>query len=290
MFDFEEEIGEWRRSLEVAFGGPAQAIDELECHLREDFESFTAAGIPPDTAFGTAREKLGKPDRLASEFIGVVPTKIWMPACNCLLFPMAFIAMEFWMAYASGALGGISWFWRIRLVSISVGYAFSFYSLIVGLVFVAFRALRPFGLEQVRFVGRMIAWSNLVTAVTLAIGWVMNFYVGSLKVGGSPSLVEFPFVMGLTAAWFAVPASLWRLSTRWKQLSIPLSMFGSTFVVFEWFLRIHWATTMAMDGTRSYGFGPPTGIIVALTFCSVLPILGFSLAMLPAGVLKRRMA
>lgn len=290
MFELEAEIGKWKRSLEVAFGGPSSAIDELECHLREDFEALTATGIPPAAAFESARAKLGPPDRLAAEFLGVVPVKVWTPAVFAGIFPLAFFALEMWMAYASGGLGGVTWIWRIRMISFFAAYALAFHSLIVGLMFVVARGFRPFDLRELRFVGRTLAWSNFLTACSLVIGWGLS-EIGVRMFGGAlPSLVEFSFAFGLTVAWCMGLAMLWRSSSQHKRWSIPLSMFASTFVVCDWYLRILWAMTMAMDGNRSYGFGPPPALIIALTLSVVLPLLGFTLGVLPAGILRRRTA
>ncbi len=288
MFELEAEIGKWRRSLEVAFGGKTPVIDELECHLRDDIARMSAAGNAAETAFELARSRLGRPDRLAAEFVGVVPVKVWSPARICLIFPIAFIVLELWMAYVSGALGSIPGLWRFRMVAISVGYAMSFYSLLVGLMFVAFRAFRPFGLDQVRFVGRTLARANFMTSCLLATGIALSLIGLWPTRVGSFRFAEIPVGLWLTFAWCAAMAGIWKFSIRRKYLSIPLSMFGSTIVNWDWYFRRLW--TISVDGNMSYGFGPPAFVVIVLAIGTLLPILGITIGLLPAGVLRNRTA
>lgn len=287
MFDLETEIAKWKRSLTLAFGGPTPIADELESHLRDEFDRQITAGNTPEAALSMAVAKLGQPDRLAAEFIGIIPAKMWLPALICLIVPLSLISLQIWMATGSGVLSSVGWFWRVRLLLITIGYAMAFYSLVVGLTFVAFRAFRPFGVNQVRFVGGTMAWSNVVTAASLALSWAMSVFGVWLMGGGSLRQLSIPFGMGLTIVWFALMAGLWKLSVRHRQWSIPLSMFGATIVVWNWYFQLLWTI---YHGSGSYGYGPPVAVVIALTLGAVIPILGFSVAMLPAAVLRRRTA
>src|SRR5687767_12879865 len=82
MFDLEQAIGEWRRSLAVTPGLSAEVLDELESHLREDVQRETTAGQPPEEAFRLAVVRLGSAGALATEFAKVTrpAPASWVPA------------------------------------------------------------------------------------------------------------------------------------------------------------------------------------------------------------------
>lgn len=65
MPDLEELMQEWRRQMKI---GSVEALDELECHLRDDIDEQIAAGTPERDAFNTAVANLGGADLLNLEF------------------------------------------------------------------------------------------------------------------------------------------------------------------------------------------------------------------------------
>ena len=58
MFDLEERIAAWRKSMAAALGDKADAIDELESHLREELHRLALAGRPAAEAWDIAIERL----------------------------------------------------------------------------------------------------------------------------------------------------------------------------------------------------------------------------------------
>jgi hypothetical protein len=75
MFDLEQAIAEWRRQmLSVGIKNPS-AVDELECHLREDVEKEMQSGLSGEEAYQAAVKRIGLPLSLKSEFAKVAPRK-----------------------------------------------------------------------------------------------------------------------------------------------------------------------------------------------------------------------
>lgn len=68
MFDLEKAIARWRQQMSRAGLRNTECLDELEGHLREDFEHSIHSGLKPDTAFADAVQRLGHGDVLAGEF------------------------------------------------------------------------------------------------------------------------------------------------------------------------------------------------------------------------------
>ena len=67
MFDLEQSIAAWRKQM-LAAGIQPVPLEELESHLREEFELQMLAGIDVQTAFSNVVEKMGKAESLREQF------------------------------------------------------------------------------------------------------------------------------------------------------------------------------------------------------------------------------
>jgi hypothetical protein len=75
MFNLEQAIAEWRRQMSAAGIKTPVPLEELENHLREDFDAQIRAGAAPERAFETAVQKIGSASAIKSEFKKVDATK-----------------------------------------------------------------------------------------------------------------------------------------------------------------------------------------------------------------------
>src|SRR5271156_4587991 len=81
MSELERSIEQWRRTLAGNPSLTADAIAELESHLRDEVQRLRETGLEPARAVALAVEKLGTPQALAREFTKVAPEPIapWWP-------------------------------------------------------------------------------------------------------------------------------------------------------------------------------------------------------------------
>lgn len=68
MFNLEQAISEWRRQMRAAGIKTPVPLEELENHLREDFEAQVRAGVVSERAFEIAASRLGSPEAIQQEF------------------------------------------------------------------------------------------------------------------------------------------------------------------------------------------------------------------------------
>jgi hypothetical protein len=68
MFNLDQAIAEWRKELHAAGMDTAALLDELESHLREEFERQRRAGHGAQQSFQIARQCIGQADSLGAEF------------------------------------------------------------------------------------------------------------------------------------------------------------------------------------------------------------------------------
>src|SRR5688572_21863805 len=74
MFDLEPSIAAWRRQMRAGGVTSAEALDELEGHLRDAIEALMAGGeggVSPQAAFETSVARLGQAETLRTEFLKV---------------------------------------------------------------------------------------------------------------------------------------------------------------------------------------------------------------------------
>jgi hypothetical protein len=68
MFDIEQSIADWRRQMLAAGVKSPVPLDELESHLRDEFEQQMKSGMGETEAFTAAVQKIGPADKLYAEF------------------------------------------------------------------------------------------------------------------------------------------------------------------------------------------------------------------------------
>ncbi len=72
MFDLEKSIADWRRQMLAAGIKTPSLLEELENHLREEFERQTAMSLDAREAFDFAVQKIGRAHALKREFTKIV--------------------------------------------------------------------------------------------------------------------------------------------------------------------------------------------------------------------------
>lgn len=76
-FDLEAAIQTWRANLSEELAGQADALAELEEHLRTSVTALREAGLSDEEAFIVASRRLGPTQELGGEFQRADPAPIW---------------------------------------------------------------------------------------------------------------------------------------------------------------------------------------------------------------------
>jgi hypothetical protein len=78
MFNLNQAVAAWRRQMAAAGITSAEALDELESHLRDDVEELVRAGADGEKAFDSAVRRIGPASALRKEFAkSVRPNVAW---------------------------------------------------------------------------------------------------------------------------------------------------------------------------------------------------------------------
>src|SRR6185295_17706549 len=68
MFDLEQSIADWRQQMSTRGISDSAVLDELESHLRDDFDQQLHSGLIAPQAFASAVQKIGQAAVLKHEF------------------------------------------------------------------------------------------------------------------------------------------------------------------------------------------------------------------------------
>lgn len=82
VFDLEQAIASFRAGVSAL---PADAVDELESHLRDELDALAEVGIVGEAAFAHATLKLGAADELVDQIERAAPRAAWRAPAIALL-------------------------------------------------------------------------------------------------------------------------------------------------------------------------------------------------------------
>jgi hypothetical protein len=128
-FDLNGAIAEWRSGMgrEDALG--AEALRELESHLREGVRELTGKGLSEEEAFLIARRRMGAGPELAKEFAAADPEGVWRRRLFWFVMMSVFtwLFAEFYMVLGQVFMssdfvrtmkyGSVPWIWILAGIS-----------------------------------------------------------------------------------------------------------------------------------------------------------------------------
>jgi hypothetical protein len=274
MSDLERRIGQWRRRLAEEASCSADAIDELESHVREEVQQLVAAGRSEGDALEAALVRLGSPSALAAEFAKVAPAAaVWLPVRLATLAKVALAAglVGFLLAKSQDGLVGL--LLAAHLYTVILGYTATFF---VGFLAACYAVTRPFrelSAGEMASLRRAVFVLAAVALVLTLIGVVLGSVWAKEHLGRFWDWDPRESWAALVLVWdAAVVALLWRRQLA-EHTAVLLGLAGNVLVAFAWFGPL--AATGPLAFALLLGF--------ALT---QLALLGLGLA--PAGCLRRR--
>jgi hypothetical protein len=276
MFDLEERIAQWRRTLAETGGCHPEVIEELESHLRESLGQLVQAGHPPEQALQVALARLGSPQSLAAEFAKTAapPAAPWLPARLGLIVAGA---LALWMAGILTAriqAGQMSLLLVSHVYAVTLGYSATFLVGFLAICYVATRPFRDLSPGQMQSLRRLVVGLTIAATALTFLGvllggiWAQEnlgrFWGWDLKEIGGASVLAWDLTVLLL---------LWRFRSHTPLLLLS-GMVGNIVVSLAWFGPA--AVTAASF--------PSSLLILFVLSQAVLLALG----LVPAGQLKKR--
>lgn len=273
MFDLDQHVRSWRQTL-AASVKPPEVLDELESHLRDEFDRLTRAGRTPNDAWADAVAALGTPRQIAGEFTKLRP-RAWVPewiAYATLVFVAGFVA---WM-FATGRSRPLL---MAHVLAVSVGYSAVFVIGFLALCVSVSRAVAGWTDEQnalFRAAGRRLSWlAMLCTALGVVLGAVWaHKYMGRWwawdpkEIGGA-----------CVAAWSAALILCFTTRHSTPQSLMTIAGVGNMVVAIGWF------GPALLGHAHDYGFNSPMyGMILGGFLLAQVGVI--CLVQLPPGVLR----
>lgn len=289
MFNLDQHIQSWRESAARSLGDGEERLDELEAHLRDEFDRLTGAGEPAERAWDEALRKLGSPQTLAGEFAKVAAGSRprWLPA---------------WLAAGGLALGVLAVAWVVvnrlfvgtfrpllaaHVVSVTAGYGSLFAIGFLGICAAVRRAVAGWDDRRdaaFRSVGLGLSlFAFIATAAGVALGaWWSRGGLGRWW-GWDPR--EIGGLCALAWAGLLFQSFRWRHSTPQSRMLIAVT--GNMVVALAWFGPVLLEATRAAG--HAYGSPSPTrGMLLGGFLVAQIGVA--YLLLLPAGLVHRRHA
>ncbi len=285
MLEIETRIAAWRRNLTDASGLPAEVVEELENHLREDLAALVGAGVAEVEAFDRAVARLGTREALRAEFdkLAVGRVQPWLPArVATALCGVATAGLSLALAprLTTGRIGLLLF---CHILSITYGYLTM---LSVGGLSMCYLGRRPFAdLRPLRrpWVARALGWHARVAAGLTAVGVLLGMVWAKGHLGRywGWDLKESGALLVLISA-AAVAVGAWRRPDHLASVA-SAGIVGSFATGWAWF-----GFQMLAAGPPAYGLASGwRAVIIAL---GVLHVLFLGVALIPANSLLRREA
>lgn len=283
MFELERQIQAWRHALPSSLGARAEAVEELESHLREEFQRLVSSGKAPEQAWTAALDRLGSPQQLAGEF-GKLPQQAaaWLPARLALVLPggvgcvlAAWLLSRFLEGNMETLLAG-------HIFAITVGYTAMFALGLLGvwsLLVRGFWAWDGEHAESFRAYALTLARFGLaLTAVGVALGglWArdnLGCWWGwdAREIGGLAVVVWFTVLLACLS---------WRPS-GWL-LGMLVAVVGNVVVSLSWFAPLVFGLSGSL---HAYGARQQWPYLVGFVLSQLLILL---LGLLPVRPLTRQ--
>jgi hypothetical protein len=277
----EERIGQWRRELAESLGGTAEALEELECHLRDEIARLVQAGGTADAAFAAAAARLGSPAVLAGEFSRGASATPWLPIRLALVI---FIAGAGWlvgllMPRLSEDLGTLL---AAHVIAITLGYTAT---LVVGALAACYTVARPFGVprpEQIQGLTRTTFYFTLAAFAFTAIGIVLGGFWSRESMGRFWGWDIKETAAALVLIWDALMLVI--LSRRFvsAHATLLLGLIGEALVALAWF-----GPGLLGAGAHSHGHAPAAWLL-GMFLCALVGLAG--LGLIPPAYLRRSKA
>ncbi|MEI8383374.1 MAG: permease prefix domain 1-containing protein [Planctomycetota bacterium] len=279
MFNLENEIRHWHRSMLARLPLHRDSIAELESHLRDAVQANVQAGMSSRDAWTTACSQLGSPDALAAEYLKLSKCCVWhwLPAKTVLgvYGLMAILLMALLASRVSS--GKTELLLAVHVLAITLGYSAVFAVSAITTWSILSRAFSGWSHVETEILGRTIRAAAIasltMTAIGVMTGCLWNhgrtgiYWGGSLnEMSGLAVLFWNLLVLGLQA---------YQRDERTRMLA---SLTGAIVVATCWF------GTVLAQRASDYGVSMTASSPVILAGVALLALVGMTL--LPAGRLR----
>jgi hypothetical protein len=280
MFDLDDHVRTWRQAAAAMLGDNPQLLDELESHLRDEFDRLQSSGRGSAEAWAAAVEKLGRSRQIRDEFVKLHRPS-WMPAKLAAGLLAAVVLLLGWFIVSRLAAGAMGPLLAAHVVAVTAGYGAVF---AVGFIAAGSALSRAVGLWEERHDRASRAagtWLGLIALVATFLGVLLGAWWSREHLGRWWGW-DVKEIGGLCVlAWSGLLVQCFRSTVSASQSRMCLAVTGNMVVALAWF------GPAVQTGSRGYGFGAST-MGMALGCFLVGQVLLISLAIAAPGMLRRR--
>jgi hypothetical protein len=250
MFDIDKNISAWRKEMKEAGIDNAATLDELESHVRQEFQTLTSAGHEPQPAFQLAIERLGTAPSVGKEFHKITrpavsaPGLAWalwtvmVPGGGALIVAHCFLGVgsrsrdesHRWLSDPKASM-----IFYTHIFFVGVSYVTALLASFLGMLSVMSGRCRTAPQPWRRSWERDFLLFSRLTLWILIPGVLLGLFV-SKGIYGSWWRWDPKEIWALIAViWFFSPMALEFLGKMTERSMAVVSMVGGALVMFAWF-------------------------------------------------------
>ncbi len=246
MFDLDQNVRSWRDAASHTLRATPDVLDELESHLRDEFDRLTRAGSSPQEAWAKAVEGLGTPQQLAGEFTKL-RVRTWIPAWIANAVLILFVAVVAWV-FVKGPSRPLL---TAHVIAVCTGYGAVFAVGFLALCAALTRALSGWNESQNAAFraagGRLSLLALFATSIGVVLGMVWAHYNMGRWWGWDPKEIGGACVVAWSAALMFCFVS--RHATA--QSLMTIAGMGNMVVAIGWF------GPALLGHAKNYGYTSP---------------------------------
>lgn len=252
MFNLEQEIRRWRRTMSARLPLHREAINELESHLRDAVQTQCQTGSSPDEAWRLAVTRLGTPETIAAEYgkLSVHAFWLWTPAKVVLGVFLLFVALIAWVIGSRLLVGKADALLATHVFAITTGYGAVIAVGLIAAWSALSRAFRGWSQIETEVLGTTMRYATAAASVLTIVGVLLGSVWAREHMGRYWGWDPQEIGAAAVLAWSALVLG-WLVYTRDERIEILLGLVGSLVVVVGWFAPI--ATTWQTVATGLAG-------------------------------------
>jgi hypothetical protein len=234
MRDLEEKIAQWRKRMAAGGVKTSAVLDELESHLRDEFQARILAGDSESVAFETATARIGSAGSLKMEF-NKISGAVSLPV---LISASLWIgAMMLMLVLSSGRLasGKMNPLFFAHALTLLAGYLAAFLAGFLAICYVCCRWAGGLSPAREQALNRAVPRFTYVAAAGVAAGLLLGMVWSHENRGGAWQ--NDPREIGglCVCVWLTVLCLLHSFGKMGDHTRMVLSIIGNMIVAQAWF-------------------------------------------------------
>jgi len=237
MPDLEEKIAEWRKRMAAGGLKSAAVLDELESHLRDEFQERLAAGRSETEAVEIAIARIGSPGSLRTEFnkiSGATCLPVVIGACLWTMLAVIIVVLMLRRVFI-GEMGALMF---SHIIILTTGYLAAFLAGGFGIIYVCWQWFGRLSPAREQSLSKAAFWFTYISGGLVLGGFLLGTLWSKQHLG--TYWQDCPRWWGCFCAcmWTVALCLIQRFASISDRVRMLLSIVGNVIIGLGWFCAV----------------------------------------------------